>query len=85
MGRRKTADSADGRPEVRLGPRRLLTVAEVASILRCSKQAVYSWVEFGRVPHVKLGRLVRFRPEDVEEFLERNSRPALIERGNGSR
>lgn len=50
-------------------PTRLLTVSDVAECLRCSRQAVYRWVESGEIPHLKIGRLVRFLPDDVESFL----------------
>jgi excisionase family DNA binding protein len=51
---------------------RLLTPNEVAKILNVS----YGWVKdhAGRkkphIPCVRLGGLLRFRPEDVEEFIK---------------
>jgi excisionase family DNA binding protein len=47
----------------------LLTVEEVASMLRVSKAAVYRWTEDGRLRARKAGALLRFRAEDVEDFL----------------
>jgi excisionase family DNA binding protein len=52
----------------------LLTVREVAELLGCSRQAVYLWCELGVLSHVKLGRLVRLRPEDVRSFIDRGHR-----------
>jgi excisionase family DNA binding protein len=54
----------------------LLTAADVAKYLQCSRQAVYLWVELGRLPHLKLGRLVRFREDDLAEFLRQRTVPA---------
>jgi excisionase family DNA binding protein len=51
-------------------PCTLLTVREVATILRCSPQAIYLWCESGRLSHVRLGRLVRVTPDDVRQFIE---------------
>jgi excisionase family DNA binding protein len=47
----------------------LLTAKEVAELLRCSKQAVYWWAETGVLPHVRIGRAVRFRRDDVERVM----------------
>jgi excisionase family DNA binding protein len=46
------------------GPR-LLTLAEVAAYLQLSQKTVRRL----RIPCVRLGRSVRFRPSDVERFL----------------
>jgi excisionase family DNA binding protein len=48
-------------------PPRLLTVPEVAEILRVSRDYVYSVQH--RIGRVRLGRAVRFRLEDVERFI----------------
>ncbi|MGH2711492.1 MAG: helix-turn-helix domain-containing protein [Actinomycetota bacterium] len=52
----------------------LLTPEQVAGILGCSRKAVYVWAERGILAHVKLGRLVRFRPIDVEKLVESQRR-----------
>jgi excisionase family DNA binding protein len=45
----------------------LLTVDEVALILRVPKSWVYA--HLGDLPTIRLGRYVRFRASDIEEFL----------------
>jgi excisionase family DNA binding protein len=55
-------------PELRL-IEHLLTADEVAEILRVPKSWVYSHVSDLRV--IRLGRYVRFRRCDIDEFLER--------------
>ena len=51
---------------------RLLNVKEVAKALQCSPRAVAAWTASGKLVSVKLGRLRRYRPEDVEVFIQRN-------------
>ncbi len=51
---------------------RLLTVNEVADMLRCSPRIVAAWTASGDLASVKLGRLRRYRVADVEDFIRRN-------------
>jgi excisionase family DNA binding protein len=50
---------------------RLLTAEEVAKILNVSTAWVYDHADRKRpqIPSVRLGKAVRFRPEDVEQFI----------------
>lgn len=50
--------------------KRLLTISEAAALLGVKAQTLYVWVAQNRVPHRKIGRLVRFTEEDLEEFVE---------------
>lgn len=52
----------------------LLTIAEVAQALRCSKRTVEHLVSARSIRVVRIGRMVRFRPEDVAQFVERKTR-----------
>jgi excisionase family DNA binding protein len=58
-------------------PCELLTVADIATLLKVSKSWVYertrarSSAAGERLPHIKLGRYVRFDRRFVEAFLER--------------
>jgi excisionase family DNA binding protein len=57
------------------GPDRLqlLTVAEVAGLLRISKSLVYGLVESGRLPASRLGKgrgAIRIKSTDVEVFVD---------------
>jgi excisionase family DNA binding protein len=49
---------------------RLLTVDEVAERLGVAPRTLYRWFEQGRLGGVKVGRLVRFREEDIDAFLD---------------
>ena len=48
----------------------LMTLGEVAEYLRVPKATIYAWRSRGEGPSgLKVGRHVRFRPSDVEEWL----------------
>lgn len=49
---------------------RLLTAAELGERLALSTATVLDWFEAGRLPGFKLGRVVRFREEEVLEWVE---------------
>lgn len=54
----------------------LMTLGEVASYLRLSKDTVYRMAQRGRIPASKVGTQWRFRREDVEEWLDKNKNVA---------
>ncbi len=62
---------------------RLLTIQEAAEKLGVRPNTLYLWVSQKRVPHRKIGRLVRFRECDLEEFVEKQRQPALEDK-NGN-
>ena len=47
-----------------------LTVAEIASILKLNQQTVRNWIDHGALPALHVGRRVRIRRSDFEQFLE---------------
>lgn len=52
-------------------PEPLWTVQEVSEYLGVHVKTVYRWAAgFGGPPGIKLGKYVRFRPEDVAEWVE---------------
>ncbi len=46
----------------------LWTVREVAQFLRCSPSYVYKAAERDVLPAIRIGRMLRFRPEAVRAF-----------------
>jgi excisionase family DNA binding protein len=55
-------------------PVRLLTRAQVADILRVSDRTLANLLRAGDIPFVRVGvTLQRFRPADVEAYLERRT------------
>ncbi|MEU9397714.1 helix-turn-helix domain-containing protein [Streptomyces sp. NPDC048324] len=49
---------------------RLLTVAEVASIMRIRKSSVYRLVHSGHLPAIRVGRAFRVPEQAVHDFLQ---------------
>lgn len=49
---------------------RLLTVDDVRELLGCSRNTVTRMQATGRLRSIKLGRAVRFHPEDVRRMIE---------------
>jgi excisionase family DNA binding protein len=54
--------------------KRLLNIKEGAALLNISENTLRQWVHQRRVPIVKLGKAVRFDPEDLQKFIEANRR-----------
>jgi excisionase family DNA binding protein len=69
------------RPESNKGvppPDRLLDVNEAAALLGLkSPRTLYKWACAGRMPSVKIGRLLRFRLCDLERLIANGERPAF--------
>jgi excisionase family DNA binding protein len=55
---------------------RLLTVEQAAAAIGMRKSWVYERVRRGEIPHVKLGRLLRFDPKDLARYVEAHKRGA---------
>jgi excisionase family DNA binding protein len=53
---------------------RLLNVEDVARCLDVTPRWVYAEANAGRLPHVKVGRFFRFKPESIEDWLAANER-----------
>jgi len=48
----------------------LLTVAEVAAILKLNPQTVRNWIDQGSLAAVRVGRRVRIRREDFQALID---------------
>lgn len=48
---------------------RILVAVEVAELLKVPVPRIYELARHGRIPHVRIGRQVRFRQESVEAWL----------------
>jgi len=49
---------------------RLLTVAEVASVMRVSRMTVYRLIRRGQLKAIRVGRNYRVREDDLNSYLE---------------
>jgi excisionase family DNA binding protein len=56
----------------------LWTLEETADWLAVTERMVRRLVAERRIPYVKVGRYVRFRPEDVEAWRDGNVHPAVV-------
>jgi excisionase family DNA binding protein len=52
---------------------RLLNVQEIAESLGVKPSTIYQWTHQGFIPHVKLGRLLRFKETDIVNWIEKRS------------
>lgn len=52
------------------------TAAQTAGELGISKAHLYRLVRENKVPFVRVGRLVRFQPDDVRSWLDERTVPA---------
>jgi excisionase family DNA binding protein len=59
---------------------RLLTAEEVAELFRIPVATVYDLARARRIPHLRIGRAVRFSQGELEEFLAQECR-ACVEAG----
>ncbi len=62
-------------------PDRLLTAAEVGEVLQVSSRWVLDAARRNAIPHIRLGRYVRFRRVDIEAWLMEQRRGPLTESG----
>lgn len=60
--------SADPLPALR----KLINIDELSALWSVPKATLYNWVNQGRLPHVKLGRSLRFDVLEIEDFRQRS-------------
>ena len=51
-----------------------LDIAALAERLRIKRSTLYAWAEQGTIPYLKLGRLLRFDPDEIEVWLQAHRR-----------
>jgi len=51
---------------------KLLTIKEIGDVLGVKVSTIYQWTHQGYIPHVKIGRFVRFRRSQIEKRLEKH-------------
>jgi excisionase family DNA binding protein len=56
----------------------IYTVPEVASYLKMSNSKVYYLVQRKEIPHLRIGRNIRIRENDLKEWLEENAEPKQL-------
>lgn len=58
---------------------RLLTIDEASEYLGISKLTLYGWVSARKLGFVKVGRLVKFKQQDLEKWIDQHTVKARIE------
>jgi len=54
-----------------------LNIAALADQLLVKRSTLYAWAEQGMIPHLKLGRLLRFDPDEIERWLQNHRREGI--------
>ena len=57
--------------------REFLTIDELSEYLNIKKSTLYTMVENNEIPHYRIGRLLRFRADDVETWMESHRKEAV--------
>ena len=57
--------------------KRLMDIAEVSEHLGISVKTLYSWVHARRIQFVKVGRLVKFDPQDISAWIQARKVPIM--------
>lgn len=68
------ADAVAARFERRLAVRATLTLADAAKSLGISEDSMKRLLDAGEMPYTRIGKLYRVFPEDVNAYLERNTK-----------
>lgn len=48
----------------------LLTIKELSQYLQIKPATLYAWAAQSKIPHFKIQRLIRFRKEEIDTWLE---------------
>lgn len=60
--------------------RSLLTIQQAAQVTGISVPTLYKWVTQRKIPHIKLGRLVKFDPRKLDEWIKQQTVMPMPER-----
>jgi len=50
---------------------KLLTPEELSHILHVKVSTIYQWTHMGIIPFIKIGKLIRFKEEDIKEWIDK--------------
>jgi excisionase family DNA binding protein len=57
--------------------REFLTINEVSEYFGIKKSTLYFHVENGDIPHYRIGRLIRFRKQDIDQWMAANKKETI--------
>ena len=69
-------DGSEDKESKLFGSREFYTVSQLADILQLNEMTIYRMVKTGHLPCHMIGRTMRFRSYDLEEFLKQRRVPA---------
>ena len=49
---------------------KLLTPKELSDLLQVKVSTIYSWTHMEFIPHIKVGRLLRFKEEEIDKWMK---------------
>jgi len=52
---------------------KLVSVKELAETLGVRPTTIYQWVNQRKIPYVKLGKRILFKPKDINRWIEKNT------------
>lgn len=52
---------------------KLLTITDLASLLQVSPQSIRKWIFQRSIPYINVGRLIRFKPSEIDRWLNETS------------
>jgi excisionase family DNA binding protein len=58
-----------------LGLPRVVTAKQLAAAIQVAESTIYEWVHQGYIPHVRLGRCVRFNLGEVQAWFDQHAKP----------
>jgi excisionase family DNA binding protein len=61
----------------------LIRPDELSAGLKVAQGTIYMWVERGIIPFLRIGKCIRFDPEDVREWLKAKRQAATKAPGGG--
>lgn len=53
--------------------KKLLNAKEVAEILGVEISTIYDWVYRKKIEHIKIGKLLRFNPETLQDYINNHT------------
>jgi len=57
----------------------LLKPADVAELLQVKTSTVYKWAHYNYIPHIKLGRSLRFKKKVLDRWVKKKERESKVE------
>ena len=55
----------------------LLCIDDLMGILKVTEQTIRKWIFKRRIPFVKIGKVIRFRPSQIDKWIDSGAMAAL--------